>query len=210
MTNYYIRIEGYCERKPNFCENVTVQGVCTSCIPNYRVRNGLCEVIPALPPTPAISNCEVEQFSSCVQCRARFYLEQGRCNPIGMGCDSYNGFTGECFTCFTGYKLELGKCLVQIIETQTNNDPNCLVFNDDRCDQCSQRYYYNGEKCVPVNPLCREYNSTGACTSCYPSYRVQGTKCIIAPTQDPNCKSSSLDGVCFECYTSYFSRNGKC
>ena len=63
---------------------------------------------------------------------------------------------------------------------------------------------------MPVNPLCRDYNSNGECTSCYPSFRVSDGKCILAPTQDPNCKSSTIDGVCMECFTSYFIRGGKC
>ena len=63
--------------------------------------------------------------------------------------------------------------------------------------RCSNRYYHNGDKCVPVNPLCRDFNNrTGACTTCYPSYQVSENKCILGPTQDPNCKNSDGNGNC--------------
>ena len=66
------------------------------------------------------------------------------------------------------------------------------------------------DKCVPVNPLCRTYESNGACTSCYPSYRVESGKCLLEQAQDPRCKTSRTDGFCDECFSGYYVRSGVC
>ena len=70
----------------------------------------------------------------------------------------------------------------------------------------ANRYYFgNNNKCVPVNPLCNQYLSNGACTSCYPGYQVQGGTCILAgQNKDPFCKNWNTGGVCTGCYAGYF------
>lgn len=43
----------------------------------------------------------------------------------------------------------------------------------------------------------------GECTACYPGYRVDSGKCIIAGSTDSNCKSFS-GLTCNECYKGFF------
>lgn len=62
----------------------------------------------------------------------------------------------------------------------------------------------NDKKCIPVNPLCKDYNNNGGCTSCYPGYTLGGVSCIVAKVQDPFCKSYTQGGICNGCYSGYY------
>lgn len=179
---------------------------CARCENGYEVRGGLCFIVQP----DKILNCLNQQEFFCLECIERYYLSDNQCMQIGNGCNTYNKFTGICDTCYPGYEPNSGKCLIAQIDNKANHDPNCLQTQGDICQKCSNRYYYNGDKCVPVNPLCRDYNNiTGACTTCYPSYQVSDSKCILAPSGDPNCKVNQ-NGVCLECYQSFYPSNGKC
>lgn len=43
----------------------------------------------------------------------------------------------------------------------------------------------------------------GDCTSCYPGYRVDSGRCIVAAPTDANCKTFT-GTICSECYKGYF------
>lgn len=92
-------------------------------------------------------------------------------------------------------------------------DPNCRNFAPNgNCLACSARYYVNTNgKCVPANPLCKEFNTlNGACTLCYPGYGISGNTCLQGVSQDPNCKT--FQGAnCQECVNGFFiGPDGKC
>jgi hypothetical protein len=57
----------------------------------------------------------------------------------------------------------------------SSKDPNCLKTESNKCIQCSNRFFLSPDGlCVPVNPLCDNYNQNGGCTSCYKGYKVSG------------------------------------
>lgn len=86
-----------------------------------------------------------------------------------------------------------------------NRDPNCVSYVNNVCSQCSNRYYLGTSgSCVPVNPLCQSYNSTGACTGCYPGYTLNSGVCGVAFTTDPNCKTLNANAQCLQCYTGFY------
>jgi proprotein convertase subtilisin/kexin type 5 len=89
--------------------------------------------------------------------------------------------------------------------TVQGSDLNCREYSGTRCTRCSTRYYVNQEinRCVPVNPLCKDSNSAGECTACYQGYKVESGKCIISQSTDANCKANS-GGRCNECYQGYY------
>ena len=69
------------------------------------------------------------------------------------------------------------------------SDPNCIRVRDGVCVLCSNRFYYDGLKCIPVNPNCKSYAmDSGLCTDCYPGYMLYNGTCPPAPPKDPNCK----------------------
>ena len=76
-------------------------------------------------------------------------------------------------------------------------------MENGKCLRCSKRYYVEDGKCIPVNPLCQDYNEKGACTSCYRGYSLNNGRCTIAIAKDPNCKSF-VGGLCSECYKGFY------
>lgn len=85
--------------------------------------------------------------------------------------DKENGY---CLSCFIGYTLNLGSCILS--NQSTVIDPFCQKFlTADICEQCSDRYYI-GENglCREVNPFCKSYNlANGNCYTCYPGFSLQ-------------------------------------
>lgn len=51
-------------------------------------------------------------------------------------------------------------------------------------------------KCIPVNPLCKDYNGQGLCLSCYPGYSLSAGVCGAARDSDPYCKTRNTNGAC--------------
>jgi len=45
--------------------------------------------------------------------------------PVNILCQDYNSITGACTSCFAGYKLTNGEC---ILGTASNSDVNCKSF----------------------------------------------------------------------------------
>ena len=127
--------------------------------------------------------------------------------PI-LGCQRYEhtpSNTSICVHCQVGFNLANDTCLIM-----QSSDPNCISVKDGVCAQCSNRFFFNGQKCVPVNPSCKSYNmTTGACASCYEGYMLFAGGCPPAPPKDPNCKIIVPQG-CVQCYQSYYVKNGKC
>jgi hypothetical protein len=126
--------------------------------------------------------------------------------PI-TGCLSYRleGNGSVCLGCQVGFNLVAGGCL-QMSQT----DPNCVSVKEGVCALCSNRFFFEGSQCVPVNPMCKSYDlRTGLCTDCYPGYMLSNGTCPPAPPKDPNCKVVTPQG-CSECYQSYYVSNGNC
>jgi hypothetical protein len=63
------------------------------------------------------------------------------------------------------------------------------------------------KKCVPVNDNCQQWDNSGACTSCYAGYVLNGGKCTQGNSL---CQSSNSNGACTTCYSGYVLDNGSC
>lgn len=66
--------------------------------------------------------------------------------------------------------------------------------------------------CEPVNPLCRTWDFSGKCLSCYPGYTVCAEGC--APDKstysDKNCNTYDSSGRCVKCSAGSYLSNGAC
>jgi proprotein convertase subtilisin/kexin type 5 len=206
--------------------------ICNQCLPGYQLNNNQCIVIPMFVSncqTPSPANPSV-----CLTCLSGFTLNNGACfqnqSPLAPFCQSNNQLTGQCIACINGYILSGSFCIPNPaipassgnvnfgisgssgssgssggVVVISNRDPNCARYNGTVCAQCSNRYYFGSSSaCVPVNPLCSNYNSIGACLSCYPGYTILGSVCIVSRQTDPNCKSFSQGGICTACYNGFF------
>ena len=101
----------------------------------------------------------------CLQCKVSYQLSHGICVRPILGCQRYEhvGNISICVHCQVGFNLANDTCLIM-----ESSDPNCISVKDGTCAKCSNRFFFNSLKCVPVNPSCKSYEmQTGGCTSCY-------------------------------------------
>lgn len=130
------------------------------------------------------------------------------CVPVSDQCATHDQ-AGYCTSCYKGYALQYGKCVLAAV--QKVNDAGCATWDWESqcCLKCSVRYYFNSQrKCVPVSDSCQTYNeSSGACTSCYSGYVLNGGECQMGNSL---CKCSDSNGACTECYQGYLLNNGNC
>lgn len=128
-------------------------------------------------------------------------------NPL---CKTYNS-SGNCLSCYNGYSLNenMGTCLLSL------KDPNCRSYisnSQDVCTKCSLRFYLgNNGLCTSVNINCKDYNiNNGACTNCYPGFKLVGKNCIPGSDQDINCNEWNGQ-ICKSCIKGYYiSNNNLC
>lgn len=185
-------------------------GGCYSCRNGYSQSGNPPICRPISPNNTTISNCiRYDSNGACQLCLQGYILSSGTCvgasNP-GLNCLAFSSVTGRCSTCREGYVLSSSYDCQPV-----SKDINCILFSDNVCLNCSNRYYYSfrDQKCVPINPLCQNYNSQGQCTSCYTGYHLELGTCTIASI-DSNCQETSTASICLKCYTGYYLQNGKC
>lgn len=201
---FYNQAAARCQPLNPLCRTSNIaDGTCTACFPGYTLSQGNCQVAFQDP------NCQKFEQSRCVQCSARFYLaSDGKCKQINPLCRTADQTTGACLTCYPGYVVQTGQC---ILGGQATLDVNCQQFLNNTCVKCSNGFYLSSvnQACTQFNPLCKTSStSNGACLSCYPGYTLSGGSCIIGNSNtgngDPNCKETNNFGVCTECYSSYY------
>jgi hypothetical protein len=186
-------------------------GSCLTCLSGYTLNNGAC-VQSQSPSTPYCQSYNL-LTGQCIACLSGYNLSGVFCTPVnlfngnsGSSSSSSSSTTTSTTTTNSGSSSSSGGVVVisggAVI---TNRDPNCAKYVNVTCAQCSNRYYFSSSSlCIPVNPLCNNYNSNGGCLSCYPGYALYGANCIVSKQQDPFCKSFNQGGVCIQCYTGYF------
>lgn len=151
---------------------------CRTCQVGYNLVNGECIKGSGVPKP---YGCEVwdSVYGICLKCSARFYFNSNKvCAQVSELCKTYDE-NGNCLTCYAGYYLSKGQCLIQ---PAVLPDPGCYVWNftDNVCLECSKRWYFNSQgKCQQVSDLCKTNDIGGNCTSCYPGYVIANGACII-------------------------------
>jgi hypothetical protein len=90
----------------------------------------------------------------------------------------------------------------------SSGSANCLQYSNGICSRCFSGYYLNlQQQCLQVNPLCKTYDQTGACLTCYVGYTLTGRECTISQsggTGQTNCKTINANGICTACYEGYY------
>ena len=64
--------------------------------------------------------CEIKgKPSGCVKCYQGYYFnaEMLVCVMVDQQCATYNHSNGLCLSCYSGYELQNGKCVVQTMKT---------------------------------------------------------------------------------------------
>ncbi len=100
-------------------------------------------------------------------------------------------------TCFNGYNLLKGQCIVAPIVQPTDLGCKIWDWNNQKCLTCSDRWTFNSKGfCVPVTDQCAKWDASGACTACYKGYEIVKGQCVQSAVQQPTdlgCKTWDWD-----------------
>lgn len=137
-------------------------------------------------------------------------MKNGVCTQYNVFCKSSNRDTGACLSCYDGYSVYQGDCIIPQNNANTNNvEPNCITTKAGVCYECAAGFFLNYKStCQQIDTLCRTYNqSTGDCTACYDGYQLSSGKCVIPVALSiPYCQVTS-SGTCIECIEGYYVKN---
>jgi len=206
--NWVFNTQGACVPVSDQCKTFDLTGNCVSCYDGYNLVNGSCILAPIQAPSDLGCGTWDWKNQKCLQCSNNWvFNDKGACIPVSDQCNTYD-ITGKCVTCYKGYNLVAGKCVLAPI--QNVSDVGCGVWDWDNqvCKQCSNRWVFNSnKKCVPVSDNCQIWDNTGACTSCYSGYVLNGGSCSQGNSL---CQASNSNGACTSCYSGYILDNGNC
>jgi proprotein convertase subtilisin/kexin type 5 len=143
-------------------------------------------------------------------------LKNGVCTQVNPNCRLSDENNGQCLTCYVGYSVQAGQCLLvpSAPDNEAPSDILCAQWKGKTCVKCSESSYFNGGLCTQVNPLCKTFdNNNGACLSCYSGYILLNSDCVLAP--DNKAPADILcaqwqSGVCTKCSQGAFFRSGVC
>ncbi|XP_031505768.1 uncharacterized protein LOC116268101 [Nymphaea colorata] len=155
-------------------------------------------------------NCIIKDINNyCTTCQQQFYQSQGRCFPLNTQCKTANIIGGDCLSCYSGYIVIDGACVL------LSQQPSCLQYDfQSNCVRCAQRYFLQSLICVPVSPLCNNYNAqTGVCIDCVAGYGISSVtnNCETVRAPVPNCQTADPVGNCLSCLNRfYFNTSNAC
>jgi len=87
----------------------------------------------------------------------------------------------------------------------------CAEWRNGVCVKCSYRFITRARTCEPVNPLCKTWDNTGKCTSCYNGYTICAEGCVPDTTAYSAPLCAAYDGTrCVKCATGAWWNNGVC
>lgn len=161
------------DEKKNLCQLVDPlcktfdpkNGSCLSCYPAFTLNGARC--LEDLYFSSQNPNCAEFQDNKCIKCSSGFYFNKDQiCTAFNPLCQTSNTTNGDCLSCFIGFTIRGGTCVVDTTSTSFN----CAEFSSSGvCKKCSTGYYFDSNnKCQISNPLCKFFDqSNGKCTECY-------------------------------------------
>ena len=216
--NSYFNSARICIPSNPYCATTGSNQICLSCYIGYVLQNGNCTVPPpdTYNPNPF---CSTFNGPICLQCVPRSYNRSGTCTAVNTLCRTWSNTTGACQSCYNGYILQNGLCVID--NTYINNNPLCRSFNGSVCVACATRSYLVNGICIAVNDQCNTWNSyNGQCTSCYNGYALNNGQCvyIAPPVQPPGpsanfdiyCSRNGYNGECTQCFYGFKLVSGRC
>ena len=59
------------------------------------------------------------------------------------------------------------------------NVENCVTYDasGEKCTKCYSRFYLKNNQCIEANVLCKTFDNTGACLTCYTGFTVKNKLC---------------------------------
>lgn len=89
-----------------------------------------------------------DSSNRCVECSFRYYRDnQGICQPVNPQCKTFNATNGACESCYSGFILVENTCLLSTsLGLSEVSDVNCRRFENGRCQECSERFFFNANR----------------------------------------------------------------
>lgn len=148
---------------------------------------------------------------TCLTCYNGFYynVNTKACVIGNANCKTSNSSNGLCLTCFDGYQLGGGNCvLASSVINNVGSNVYCTQFNGTACVKCMNRYYVKDNTCYSIDPNCLTYNATtGYCLTCYSGYSVSSLGNCFLPNSntisDPYC-TSVINSKCINCLNGWY------
>jgi hypothetical protein len=217
----YIAMSQTCQPVNPLCQTWDNTGKCLTCYTGYEICAEGCIPAPATP-GPSYNQPLCNTFDStgkCTKCATGAYFNNGVCVQANANCQTFSQTNGWCLSCYAGYSLQVGQCVL-IPLCPANNAPSdllCASWSGNTCLKCSVNAYFNNGVCTQVNPLCMTFDSSnGNCLSCYNGYTLYNGYCAINQVSPNNTAPSDLlcaqwsNGICMMCSTGAFFRNCVC
>jgi hypothetical protein len=214
-TRYYLDAAAICQPvNPNCNTYNSSTGGCLSCYSGFGLIEDTC--LPGIVSNSFDPNCNTFNGSLCLKCSSGFFLNpSGKCQGVDPSCKSFDQNSGACLSCFAGYELTNGSCIVG--KTQTTI-PNCnqIDLTTGSCAKCSFGYFFDQQgNCQQADPNCKSFDSLRfVCAACYDGYSLNSSnQCVKsqAASGDPNCAKYGANNVCAQCSKgAIFNPNNTC
>lgn len=126
----------------------------------------------------------------------------GKCQTVNPSCKDYDPQNGYCTSCFAGYAVKDGLCVVSQADATVANC-NSIDPLTGLCLKCSYGYYFDSNNnCIQQSVSCKSFDTFfKVCKECYPGYTLSPLNVCVkedAPAGDPNCKTFQ-NNKCVEC-----------
>lgn len=205
--------DGVCEPVNPLCASWDTNGACLTCYPGYEICENGCIMSESCAPEGTYDpNCRNTVNGICQNCSQGYYFNQnGICTEISPFCRTNDG-RGNCLTCYAGYALNAGSCVVA--PNPADDNPYCNRWVAGVCQSCASSSYLSGNRCVAFDPMCASSNTNnGNCLTCYGGYVLSAGRCVLSTNTQPNdllCRRWNAAGVCVECSTNAYFRQNMC
>ena len=114
----YISINGRCSVQNPLCKTIdNANGNCLSCWQGYSLVQGNC-AIGTTPDSPSSVTQDIYCITLvnglCTRCSNGFFLSKGtgKCTQLNPLCKTSDSDNGACLSCYQGYALSSGNCVV--------------------------------------------------------------------------------------------------
>ena len=157
-TRYYLDSQQICQPvNPNCNTYNDKTGGCLSCYPGFGLIEDTC--LPGIVTNAFDPNCNSFKGNDCIKCSKGYFLNSNaKCQAVNPACKTYDINNGACTSCFSGYEVALGGCVISTVQSSI---PNCnqIDSGSGKCVKCSFGYYFdvNGN-CLQADPNCKTFN----------------------------------------------------
>ena len=213
---------GKCVAVSDQCAAHAVNGDCTTCYKGYDLVKGACVFSASNNAHPSDLGCGTWDWANqvCLACSNHWFKStSGQCIPVADQCRE-NAANGDCTTCYQGYDLKNGQCLLSAFNNAKPSDSGCGTWDwfNQICLACSKDWVKNIDgKCVPVSDQCASHAANGDCTSCFKGYDLTSGKCVFSASNtmkptDLGCGTWDwANQVCLVCSKDWAKNaNGAC